>query len=360
MICSKYINCIIYKPKRRRVSNDSMYDSTIYEEENNDYYFNEESIKFKRENERKRIERVKENAEKREKEKLDIDSKVKIAKSSGRVIIELKYRKKDDTCALCMEDMENKKVQHTPCGHSFHMSCLDKQLTEYKDYRCSLCRYQIYEPEYVDEPEYNYTLRNAFRLTDSSNSFLEALAEIAVAEWNENNAYVPEEPLANEGHDEEPIANEEHDEESHANEAHDEESHANEGHDEESKQPSPSQDERTLVTSEEDVASLSDEIITTIAFIVYQHTRINIQLQQVIEENRRVERQTEQLARAIESLALPEALSLGDDGGIPRIEALSLGDDGGVSREESVRLRRRRRVRMRELRRAIIDVLRNI
>ena len=94
----------------------------------------------------------------------------------------------------------------------------------------------------------------------------------------------------------------------------------------------------------------------------------------MIEENRRVERQTEQLARALEALALPEALSLGDDGGIPRIEALSLGDDGGipriealslgddggVSREESVRLRRRRRVRMRELRRAIIDVLRNI
>ena len=58
----------------------------------------------------------------------------------------------------------------------------------------------------------------------------------------------------------------------------------------------------------------------------------------------RVERQTEELARA---LAL---------GGVPR----ALGDDGGVPREESVRLRGRRRVRMRELRRTIIDVLRNI
>ncbi len=356
MICSKYINCIIYKPKRRRVSIDSMYDSTIYEEENNDYYFNKESIKTKKENEKKRIERVKADEEKIENQKLDIDSKVKIAKSSRRVIIELKYRKKDDTCALCMEDMENKKVQHTPCGHSFHMSCLDKQFTEYKDYRCSLCRYQIYEPEYVPDPEYSYTFRNAFRLTD--NSYLEALAEIADAEWNANNAYLPEEPLANEGHDEEPLANEGHDEEPLANEGHDEEplaneGHdeeplANEGHDEESKQHSLSQDEIKLVTSEEDDNSLSDEIITTIAFIVYQHRRINIQLQQVIEETMRVERQTEELARA---------LALGDDGGVPR----ALGDDGGVPREESVSLRgRRRRVRMRELRRAIIDVLRNI
>jgi hypothetical protein len=67
----------------------------------------------------------------------------------------------------------------------------------------------------------------------------------------------------------------------------------------------------------------------------------------VIEDTMRVERQTEELARA---------LALGDDGGVPR----ALGDDGGVPREESVRLRGRRRVRMRELRRAIIDVLRNI
>ena len=298
----KYTHILNHKSKRRRVSYDS---STILyeeEEENSEYRFCED-MKIKKENEKKRIERVKADEEKIENQKLDIDSKVKIAKSSRRVIIELKYRKKDDTCALCMEDMENKKVQHTPCGHSFHMSCLDKQFTEYKDYRCSLCRYQIYQPEYVPDPEYSYTFRNAFRLTD--NSYLEALAEIADAEWNANNAYVHEEPLANEGHDEE------------------------------SKQHSLSQDEIKLVTSEEDDNSLSDEIITTIAFIVYQHRRINIQLQQVIEETMRVERQTEELARAI---------------------AL-----GGVPREESVRLRgRRRRVRMRELRRAIIDVLRNI
>jgi hypothetical protein len=340
----KYTHILNHKSKRRRVSYDS---STILyeeEEENSEYRFCED-MKIKKENEKKRIERVKADEEKIENQKLDIDSKVKIAKSSRRVIIELKYRKKDDTCALCMEDMENKKVQHTPCGHSFHMSCLDKQFTEYKDYRCSLCRYQIYEPEYVPDHEYSYTFRNAFRLTD--NSYLEALAEIADAEWNANNAYVPEEPLANEGHDEEPLANEGHDEEPLANEGHDEEPLANEGHDEESKQHSMSQDEIKLVTSEEDDNSLSDEIITTIAFIVYQHRRINIQLQQVIEETMRVERQTEELARA---------LALGDDGGVPR----ALGDDGGVPREESVRLRGRRRVRMRELRRAIIDVLRNI
>ena len=327
----KYTHILNHKSKRIRNSYDS---STILyeeEEENSEYRFCED-MKIKKENEKKRIERVKADEEKIENQKLDIDSKVKIAKSSRRVIIELKYRKKDDTCALCMEDMENKKVQHTPCGHSFHMSCLDKQFTEYKDYRCSLCRYQIYEPEYVPDHEYSYTFRNAFRLTD--NSYLEALAEIADAEWNANNAYVHEEPLANEGHDEEPLANE--------------------GHDEESKQHSLSQDEIKLVTSEEDDNSLSDEIITTIAFIVYQHRRINIQLQQVIEETMRVERQTEELARALALGGVPRAL--GDDGGVPR----ALGDDGGVPREESVRLRGRRRVRMRELRRTIIDVLRNI
>ena len=103
-------------------------------------------MKIKRENEIKRIERVKANAEKREKERLDIDSKVKYAKSSGRIIIELEYKKKDK-CALCIEDMENKKVQHTPCGHSFHMSCLETQFLMYKNYRCSLCRYQICDHE---------------------------------------------------------------------------------------------------------------------------------------------------------------------------------------------------------------------
>jgi len=139
----KYTHLLNHKSKRIRNSYDS--STLLYEEEeeNNEYRFCED-MKIKRENEIKRIERVKANAEKREKERLDIDSKIKYAKSSGRIIIELEYKKKEK-CALCIEDMENKKVQHTPCGHSFHMSCLETQISMYKNYRCSLCRYPIYD-----------------------------------------------------------------------------------------------------------------------------------------------------------------------------------------------------------------------
>ena len=140
----KYTHLLNHKSKRRRTSYDS--STLLYEEEeeNNEYRFCED-MKIKRENEIKRIERVKANAEKREKERLDIDSKIKYAKSSGLIIIELEYKKKEK-CALCIQDMENKKVQHTPCGHTFHMSCLETQISKYQNYNCSLCRYQIYDP----------------------------------------------------------------------------------------------------------------------------------------------------------------------------------------------------------------------
>jgi len=136
--------------KRRRLSYDTNTNknttSYYYLDDENYYCFCDDDIfssKNNLERENKRLERIKEAEEKKKREQLDIDSKVKLAISSKRVIIELKCRK-DERCALCIENLKNKKVQHTPCGHSFHMKCLEMQCSMYEDYNCSLCRCQIY------------------------------------------------------------------------------------------------------------------------------------------------------------------------------------------------------------------------
>ncbi len=135
--------------KRRRLSYDTISNknttSYYYLDDENYYCFHDDMFNSKNnvERENKRLERIKEAEEKIKREQLDIESKVKLAISSKRVIIELKC-KKDEICALCIENLKDKKVQHTPCGHSFHMKCLEMQCSIYEDYNCSLCRCQIY------------------------------------------------------------------------------------------------------------------------------------------------------------------------------------------------------------------------
>ena len=61
----------------------------------------------------------------------------------NRLIIQTKC-KKDDSCAICLLPLLNKKVTYLPCRHYFHHNCLN-QAIENKIYTCPLCRYSLTE-----------------------------------------------------------------------------------------------------------------------------------------------------------------------------------------------------------------------
>lgn len=68
------------------------------------------------------------------------------------------------TCAVCYENIENDGVE-TPCGHTFHNSCLTHWLISKTS--CPMCRFQIgeceFEEEYFsDEEEIDYTFDVSF------------------------------------------------------------------------------------------------------------------------------------------------------------------------------------------------------
>jgi Ring finger domain len=59
----------------------------------------------------------------------------------------------DDTCAICIEVMEeNHQVRLLTCGHIFHSECVDPWLTARRAY-CPLCKYDYYVP--IPEEEEN-------------------------------------------------------------------------------------------------------------------------------------------------------------------------------------------------------------
>ena len=419
-----YIHEIIYKKRR---ANDSSLINADYDDDDDEAEpFNLEKVieqinNIKEDTEAFNIKKVNKTMEKAKAEAEAKYSKVKFAKLYHRVMIELKY-KKNDTCALCLEDMKNKKVQHTPCGHTFHMNCLEMQFSKYYNYRCSLCRYQIYDPEEEPEPEYT-PFRNAFISMDNS---LTILAEVAEAEWNINNSFEPEEAAQHieagdfphtEAHDVEALAlpeaphieapqqhieapqqhieaPQQHIEAPQQHiEAHDIEAHDIEAHDIEAPHIEAGDFPRTeALALPEEVNSLPDNIIISIAFMVYQYThRYDIiqaadalalhaevdalalqaelhaevdalalqaevyaealRIQALARRTEALLRRTEALSEALESLSLSEGLSA------PTVQVALPEAEWNVPRTEG---QVAPRTRMRELRRAIIEVLRNI
>jgi hypothetical protein len=45
--------------------------------------------------------------------------------TSKRLIVQIKYPK-DETCAICLNNMKNTTVKYAPCGHIFHSKCLNE------------------------------------------------------------------------------------------------------------------------------------------------------------------------------------------------------------------------------------------
>jgi hypothetical protein len=64
------------------------------------------------------------------------------ARRKIRNIIELKYEEKEE-CAICLTSMEDKKVLHIPCGHTFHYNCIFSVFNGMHPAKnkCPLCRY---------------------------------------------------------------------------------------------------------------------------------------------------------------------------------------------------------------------------
>lgn len=59
----------------------------------------------------------------------------------SRCTIELKSSLQEE-CAICMNSMQNRRVYHLPCGHSFHLLCTIRWRdgTQAMNRHCPICR----------------------------------------------------------------------------------------------------------------------------------------------------------------------------------------------------------------------------
>ena len=69
-----------------------------------------------------------------------------VASSMNRLIVVKKYKKQDDSCSICFDNMYNKMCVFLPCKHAFHYNCL-VQLIDSKTYICPLCRHNFINSE---------------------------------------------------------------------------------------------------------------------------------------------------------------------------------------------------------------------
>jgi hypothetical protein len=67
---------------------------------------------------------------------------LKTAALMKRLVIQKCYKKEDEICAICLEQMYQRTCEYLPCTHVFHFPCL-RQLIEQRIYTCPLCRYDF-------------------------------------------------------------------------------------------------------------------------------------------------------------------------------------------------------------------------
>jgi hypothetical protein len=82
------------------------------------------------------------------------------AKIANVITSELIYKEHVE-CCLCLDDMYNKQVSHTPCGHAFHSECLSFQLSyqEGEKRQCAECRLSLYEAAMHSLPPANKVIK---------------------------------------------------------------------------------------------------------------------------------------------------------------------------------------------------------
>ena len=59
-----------------------------------------------------------------------------------RLIIQNRFKEKDENCGICLDSMYKTKCEYLPCKHVFHYKCLE-QLIERRTYTCPFCRYNF-------------------------------------------------------------------------------------------------------------------------------------------------------------------------------------------------------------------------
>ena len=71
-----------------------------------------------------------------------------IAVEKKRSIIELKSPV-DEICSICIESVKNKRVKILPCGHRYHVACINKWLDRAHN-TCAKCRCVVDESKVVN------------------------------------------------------------------------------------------------------------------------------------------------------------------------------------------------------------------
>ena len=89
------------------------------------------------------------------------------AEKHKRLILQKKYKNKDNDCSICLTSLFMRSVIYLPCKHYFHKECL-YQAVEAKLYTCPLCRYDLLDPllksgftfPEVQTPLYRFDIEN--------------------------------------------------------------------------------------------------------------------------------------------------------------------------------------------------------
>jgi hypothetical protein len=74
-----------------------------------------------------------------------------LAREKNRIVFETHYSNCEDKCAICLSNMINATVKHTPCGHTFHLTCLTKWQKFHNEINvhCPNCRADLPSLKYM-------------------------------------------------------------------------------------------------------------------------------------------------------------------------------------------------------------------